>query len=84
MKAEHISDASIIILLWRITERMRERGEGLGEKCMLNVEKMLHLTVQALERKTIKASPYNFTEELAGFVQHINKVTMETFNKAPE
>lgn len=37
-----------------------------------------------LEKKTLKAPPFDLTEELACFIQKINKLTMESFNKESE
>jgi hypothetical protein len=56
-----ISDASIIILIWRVVQQMRERGDGLALDCILNEEKLLHLTILSLERKTLKAAPFDLT-----------------------
>lgn len=42
------------------------------------------MTILSLEKKTLKASPFDFTIELANFIQKVNKLTMETFNKGTE
>lgn len=79
-----VSDASIIILIWRVVQQMRERGDALAIDCILNEEKLLHLTILALEKKTLKAAPFDLTEEVACFIQKINKLTMESLNKKME
>lgn len=56
-----VSDASIIILIWRVVEQMRQRGDGLTFDCILNEEKLLHLTLMCLEKKTLKAPPFDLT-----------------------
>ncbi|MBS1890130.1 MAG: hypothetical protein JST59_02470 [Actinobacteria bacterium] len=45
---------------------------------------MLHLTILSLEKKTLKAAPFDLTEEVASFIQKINKLTMESLNKKTE
>lgn len=83
-KSGVISDASVVILIWKVVEQMRNRGDGLTLDCLLNEEKLLHLTILSLEKKTLKATPFDFTVELANFIQKVNKLTMETFNKGTE
>lgn len=49
--------------------------------CLLNEEKLLHLSMLCLERKTIKAVPFNVSQEIVNFVLKINKITMENFKE---
>lgn len=37
-----------------------------------------------LEKKSLKAPPFDLTEEVVAFVRKINKLTMETFEKEEE
>lgn len=60
---------------------MRQRGDGSTLDCLLNEEKLLHLTLLTLEKKTLKACPFDFTAEVVLFIQKINKLTMETFER---
>lgn len=35
-KSGAISDASVVILIWKVVEQMRNRGDGLTLDCLLN------------------------------------------------
>ena len=73
-----------MILIWKVVEAMRGRGDGHSLDCLLNEEKLLHLTLMTLEKKTLKAPPFDITQEVVSFVQRVNRVTMEAFNMAED
>lgn len=50
-------------------------------ECLLNEEKLIHLSMLCFERKTIKAVPFNIGQEISNFVLKINKITMENFKQ---
>ena len=58
---------------------MRERGDDMTYECLNNEEKLLHLAMVCLEKKTMKVVPFNLSEEIVKFIQKINRITMECF-----
>lgn len=63
-------------MIWKVIEAQRSRGEDMTVECLLNEEKLLHLSMICLEKKSIKAVPFNLPQEISSFVLKINKVTM--------
>ena len=43
-----VSEATIIIMIWKVIEQQRERGEQMTVECLLNEEKVLHLSMMCL------------------------------------
>lgn len=73
---KEVSEATVIVMIWKIIEQQRAKGEEMTVECLLNEEKLLHLSMMSLEKKTIKAVPFNLSQEIVKFVLKINKITM--------
>ena len=74
--SKEVSEATVVVMIWKVVESMRDRKDDMTVECLLNEEKLLHLSMLCLERKTIKAVPFNLSQEIINFVLKINKVTM--------
>jgi hypothetical protein len=48
-----ITDHTVLSLLWKVIERMRSRGDDMTLECLLNEEKLIHLHIIAVGKKTI-------------------------------
>lgn len=71
-----VSENSVIMMIWRVIEAQRLRGEQMTVECLLNEEKLIHLSILSLESHAIKKLPFYLGQEIIQFVLKINKATM--------
>lgn len=57
-----VNEATVIVMIWKVVEAQRNRGEDMTVECLLNEEKLLHLSMICLEKKSIKAVPFNLAQ----------------------
>ncbi len=62
---------------------MRQRGDDMTLECLINEEKLIHISIAFLEKKIVSLDQiekyFSLEKEIIGFIQKINKVTMENF-----
>lgn len=49
-----VSDEQVLLYIWTVVGRFRERGEGNSIECILCEEKLIHLAFAVLERQPVK------------------------------
>jgi hypothetical protein len=47
-KNEQISDITVLVLIHKVVERMRQRGDDMTFECLINEEKLIHISIAFL------------------------------------
>ena len=47
--SKEVSEATVVVMIWKVVESTRERGDDMTVECLLNEEKLLHLSMLCLE-----------------------------------
>lgn len=64
----------------KVIQRMRHRGDDMTLECLINEEKLIHISMAFIEKQLVKSEEiekhFSLEKEIISFVQKINKVTM--------
>lgn len=80
MEDNSVSDEQILLYIWTVVCRFRERGEGNSIECILCEEKLIHLAFLVLERQPVKLG-FEVGVEVGRFVQKVNRLAMENIKE---
>ena len=76
-----IKDEQILLYIWTVIQRFRERDQQNSIECILCEEKLIHLNM-IVQQKQPHDTPYSIKDEVIGFVQKINKLAMENVKES--